>query len=72
MLNFQVWVSFELLRYSAQICIEICDHLHIELFKIPYPGAPQRIATPISNLVASEKNGTASKNSTKLRSRKYY
>lgn len=31
---FQVWVTLDLLLYSARICKEICDYLHIELFRI--------------------------------------
>ncbi|XP_076678100.1 choline/ethanolaminephosphotransferase 1 bbc isoform X7 [Andrena cerasifolii] len=30
-----IWVTLDLLRYSAQICLEICDHLKIKLFRIP-------------------------------------
>lgn len=66
-----IWVTFDLLRYSAQICSEICDHLHIELFRIPYPGGPQRIPPPAATVVPTEKNGTASR-SFKPRGRKYY
>lgn len=29
-----IWATFDLLRYSAQVCREICDYLHIELFRI--------------------------------------
>ncbi|XP_032457634.1 choline/ethanolaminephosphotransferase 1 isoform X12 [Nasonia vitripennis] len=31
-----IWVTLDLLRYSAQVCTEICDHLNIQLFRIPY------------------------------------
>lgn len=24
--------------FSLQVCLEICGHLHIQLFTIPYPG----------------------------------
>ncbi|XP_011498348.1 PREDICTED: choline/ethanolaminephosphotransferase 1 isoform X5 [Ceratosolen solmsi marchali] len=30
-----IWVTLDLLRYSAQVCTEICDNLNIHLFKIP-------------------------------------
>ncbi|XP_076240630.1 choline/ethanolaminephosphotransferase 1 bbc isoform X1 [Calliopsis andreniformis] len=30
-----IWVTLDLLRYSAQICLEICDHMKIKLFRIP-------------------------------------
>ncbi|KAF2903037.1 hypothetical protein ILUMI_03155 [Ignelater luminosus] len=53
-----IWVAFDLLRYSAQICSEICEHLHIELFRIPYPGGPQRMPPPSATVVPTEKNGT--------------
>ncbi|XP_052738270.1 cholinephosphotransferase 1 isoform X2 [Bicyclus anynana] len=32
-----IWVCADLMRYCGQICLEICDHLHIRLFRIPYP-----------------------------------
>ncbi|CAH0721389.1 unnamed protein product, partial [Brenthis ino] len=35
-----VWVCADLIRYCGQICLEICDHLKIRLFRIPYPPAP--------------------------------
>ncbi|XP_015435621.1 PREDICTED: cholinephosphotransferase 1 [Dufourea novaeangliae] len=30
-----IWVTLDLLRYSAQVCLEICDHMMIKLFRIP-------------------------------------
>ncbi|XP_029036926.1 choline/ethanolaminephosphotransferase 1 bbc isoform X7 [Osmia lignaria lignaria] len=30
-----IWVTLDLFRYSAQICLEICDHMKIKLFRIP-------------------------------------
>nr|CAD7577192.1 unnamed protein product [Timema californicum] len=30
-----VWVTLDLLRYCSQVCLEICDYLKIELFRIP-------------------------------------
>ncbi|XP_026673957.1 choline/ethanolaminephosphotransferase 1 isoform X2 [Ceratina calcarata] len=30
-----IWVTLDLLRYSAQICLEICDYMKIKLFRIP-------------------------------------
>ncbi|XP_018341987.1 PREDICTED: cholinephosphotransferase 1 isoform X2 [Trachymyrmex septentrionalis] len=38
------WVTLDLLRYSAQVCLEICDHMKIKLFRIPcnhHTGANQ-------------------------------
>ncbi|XP_044255895.1 choline/ethanolaminephosphotransferase 1 isoform X5 [Tribolium madens] len=51
-----IWVIVDLLRYCYQICQEICDFLHVELFRIPYPGGPQRVVT-----LPSEKNGKSEK-----------
>ncbi|KYB28078.1 Choline/ethanolaminephosphotransferase 1-like Protein [Tribolium castaneum] len=61
-----IWVIVDLLRYCYQICQEICDFLHVELFRIPYPGGPQRVVT-----LPSEKNGTNLK-SVKSRKSKHY
>ncbi|XP_018316428.1 cholinephosphotransferase 1 isoform X2 [Mycetomoellerius zeteki] len=39
-----IWVTLDLFRYSAQVCLEICDHMKIKLFRIPcnhYTGANQ-------------------------------
>nr|CAI5832474.1 unnamed protein product [Callosobruchus analis] len=53
----QIWVVIDLVRYCSQICHEICDYLHVELFRIPYPGGPQKtyVQSP------SEKNGKTDK-----------
>ncbi|XP_077289834.1 choline/ethanolaminephosphotransferase 1 bbc isoform X7 [Arctopsyche grandis] len=32
-----IWVAVDLIRYSCQICLEICEYLKIKLFHIPYP-----------------------------------
>ncbi|KAJ8919490.1 hypothetical protein NQ315_002111 [Exocentrus adspersus] len=53
-----IWVAVDLVRYCYQICQEICDHLHVELFRIPYAGGPQKVV--VSN-AASEKNGLSNK-----------
>ncbi|XP_015597881.1 choline/ethanolaminephosphotransferase 1 isoform X14 [Cephus cinctus] len=37
-----IWVTLDLLRYSAQICLEICDHMNIMLFRIPTGGGAQQ------------------------------
>ncbi|KAK9759052.1 hypothetical protein QE152_g210 [Popillia japonica] len=55
-----LWVAADLLRYSYQICSEICDHLRIELFTIPYLGGPQRNVPPRitpPQATQTEKNG---------------
>ncbi|XP_011051255.1 PREDICTED: cholinephosphotransferase 1 isoform X4 [Acromyrmex echinatior] len=39
-----IWVTLDLFRYSAQVCLEICDHMKIKLFRIPcnhHTGANQ-------------------------------
>lgn len=60
-LFFQVWVSFDLLRYSAQVCLEICDHLKIQLFRIPFNKTlPSTPAMPFSLASGGEKNGMGS------------
>ncbi|XP_030026811.1 cholinephosphotransferase 1 isoform X6 [Manduca sexta] len=33
-----IWVCVDLVRYCGQICLEICEHLKIQLFRIPYPA----------------------------------
>ncbi|CAH0560794.1 unnamed protein product [Brassicogethes aeneus] len=54
-----VWATFDLIRYCSQICQEICFHLNVELFRIPYPGGPLRaVSHPQGALTAAEKNGT--------------
>ncbi|XP_044737346.1 cholinephosphotransferase 1 isoform X2 [Chrysoperla carnea] len=45
------WVTFDLLRYSAQICREICDHLRINLFTIPYGGYTSSSTNDTSGVV---------------------
>lgn len=32
-----IWCAFDLVNYSSTVCLEMCEHLNIELFKIPYP-----------------------------------
>lgn len=66
-----IWVTFDLIRYCAQICHEICEYLHVELFRIPYPGGPPRRTLSMQNttVISSEKNGTNTKSKYKTRSR---
>ncbi|XP_047113177.1 choline/ethanolaminephosphotransferase 1 isoform X2 [Schistocerca piceifrons] len=47
-----LWVTFDLMRYSRQVCQEICDHLKIQLFRIP-------IRSPVTAVPAPEKNASA-------------
>ncbi|XP_021913067.1 cholinephosphotransferase 1 isoform X2 [Zootermopsis nevadensis] len=56
-----VWVSLDLLRYSSQVCLEICDHLKIQLFRIPAGKAlSASVFTSSSTTTAGEKNGMGS------------
>ncbi|XP_076273225.1 choline/ethanolaminephosphotransferase 1 bbc isoform X2 [Rhynchophorus ferrugineus] len=48
-----IWVLLDLLVYCCRVCQEICAYLRIELFRIPYPGGPQRPYEPAS---LNEKN----------------
>ncbi|XP_026326985.1 cholinephosphotransferase 1 isoform X5 [Hyposmocoma kahamanoa] len=41
-----LWVCVDLVRYCGQICLEICEHLKIRLFKIPYPPVAAGAKTP--------------------------
>ncbi|KAM3958134.1 choline/ethanolaminephosphotransferase 1 bbc isoform 2-T2 [Aphomia sociella] len=34
-----IWVCIDLMRYCGQICLEICEHLKIQLFRIPGAAA---------------------------------
>ncbi|KAH8348381.1 hypothetical protein KR084_006851 [Drosophila pseudotakahashii] len=58
-----IWGTQDLLRYCAQVCLEICQHLRIDLFRIPYTpkGATPHPATAS---VSSQSNigGSADKN----------
>ncbi|XP_070154391.1 cholinephosphotransferase 1 isoform X2 [Polyergus mexicanus] len=47
-----IWVTLDFFRYSAQVCLEICDHMKIKLFRIPCDHHTS--TTQISN--AAEKN----------------
>ncbi|XP_050362462.1 cholinephosphotransferase 1 isoform X4 [Nymphalis io] len=40
-----IWVVANLMRYCGQICLEICDHLKIHLFRITYPPVPLSMPT---------------------------
>ncbi|KAG7190022.1 hypothetical protein KM043_006172 [Ampulex compressa] len=48
-----IWVTLDLLRYSSQVCLEICDHMKIKLFRIPI-GDHRSHAAQVSNM--AEKN----------------
>lgn len=63
-----IWGTQDLFRYCVQVCMEICDHLHIKLFKIPYPPKPPSTTTQGTNppptgslgVTMHDKNGTHS------------
>ncbi|XP_037914033.1 cholinephosphotransferase 1 isoform X6 [Hermetia illucens] len=61
------WGLQDLCRYCTQICLEICEHLKIQLFRIPYPPKPPLTvsqgtnAPPVDGNIYSsshDKNGT--------------
>lgn len=51
-----IWCTLDLMRYCSQVCLEICDHLNIELFRIPYP--PRLPTNPVPLIVGTAKQGT--------------
>ncbi|XP_050300423.1 choline/ethanolaminephosphotransferase 1 isoform X7 [Anthonomus grandis grandis] len=65
-----VWVTLDLLIYCYRVCHEICAYLRVELFRIPYPGGPQKVYAeqPSMQHGGSEKNGTKSQYKVKTRS----
>ncbi|XP_077289830.1 choline/ethanolaminephosphotransferase 1 bbc isoform X3 [Arctopsyche grandis] len=65
-----IWVAVDLIRYSCQICLEICEYLKIKLFHIPYPPPMIKNNTSQTNVSTTviEKNGTNTRS--RLRSRK--
>lgn len=40
-----IWCSFDLCWYCAHVCLEMCDHLNIQLFRIPYPPKVTKAAS---------------------------
>ncbi|XP_063379765.1 cholinephosphotransferase 1 isoform X4 [Cydia fagiglandana] len=53
-----IWVCVDLVRYCGQVCMEICAHLKIALFRIPYPPAAPAPAAPANVTSDSEKSET--------------
>ncbi|KAM3958133.1 choline/ethanolaminephosphotransferase 1 bbc isoform 1-T1 [Aphomia sociella] len=53
-----IWVCIDLMRYCGQICLEICEHLKIQLFRIPGAAAagppPDRNVTSDSDKSEAE------------------
>lgn len=55
----QIWVCVDLIRYCGQVCTEICDHLHIELFRIsPQPHAADRNGAALRRSTRSKKHNS--------------
>ncbi|XP_012162615.1 cholinephosphotransferase 1 isoform X3 [Ceratitis capitata] len=63
-----IWGTQDLIRYCSKVCLEICSHLHINLFTIPHAGknAPQTVSqgtnaptTSMSMSVAATAGGVA-------------
>jgi hypothetical protein len=38
-----IWVTFDLCWYCINVCLEMCDHLNIQLFRIPAVSVPPKI-----------------------------
>ncbi|XP_066254001.1 cholinephosphotransferase 1 isoform X3 [Euwallacea similis] len=57
-----VWVTLDLVVYCWRVCHEICAFLRVELFKIPYPGGPQKVyeapSTSEKNAIHRSKDGS--------------
>ncbi|XP_030557652.1 cholinephosphotransferase 1-like isoform X2 [Drosophila novamexicana] len=55
------WGTQDLLRYCAQVCLEICQHLRIDLFRIPYgPKVLNTSSVGSQSNVGADKNGGTS------------
>lgn len=52
-----IWVTLDLMRYCSQVCIEICEHLNIQLFRIP-------VIDHRTSSQQAEKNGTTTSTTT--------
>ncbi|XP_016957514.1 cholinephosphotransferase 1 isoform X3 [Drosophila biarmipes] len=50
-----MWGTQDLLRYCSQVCLEICQHLRIDLFRIPYTPKGQA-PHPATASVSSQSN----------------
>ncbi|XP_043479761.1 choline/ethanolaminephosphotransferase 1 isoform X4 [Leptopilina heterotoma] len=54
-----IWVTLDLMRYCSQVCIEICEHLNIQLFRIPvidHRTNSQQAEKNVKTVVEKEKN----------------
>ncbi|XP_059059477.1 cholinephosphotransferase 1 isoform X3 [Achroia grisella] len=63
-----IWVCIDLVRYCGQICLEICDHLKIQLFRISPPSAapPDRNVTSDSEKSDAEDSAPLLNNNTSV------
>ncbi|KAJ6645749.1 Choline/ethanolaminephosphotransferase 1 [Pseudolycoriella hygida] len=64
-----IWCTWDLMRYCSQVCLEICEHLNIQLFRIPYPPRlptnPTTTAPVTSSNNTSDRNGLSAKRQTR-------
>ncbi|KAK0160077.1 hypothetical protein PV328_007522 [Microctonus aethiopoides] len=60
-----IWVLLDFFKYCSQVCLEICDHLKIMLFRIPYVNEQQ-----ISS--GAEKNGAPTRSQRARTSKKFH
>ncbi|KAH8300690.1 hypothetical protein KR018_007154 [Drosophila ironensis] len=60
------WGTQDLFRYCSQVCLEICQHLRIELFRIPYTpkgsASGEGGAAHLASSSASSQGNSADKN----------
>uniref|UniRef100_A0A1A9ZGI1 diacylglycerol cholinephosphotransferase n=1 Tax=Glossina pallidipes TaxID=7398 RepID=A0A1A9ZGI1_GLOPL len=72
-----IWATQDLMRYCAQVCLEICAHLHIDLFTIPYPprtAVNQGTSTNTNSASissSSDKNGATHRRGSRQTNRKH-
>uniref|UniRef100_A0A1L8DYA7 diacylglycerol cholinephosphotransferase n=2 Tax=Nyssomyia neivai TaxID=330878 RepID=A0A1L8DYA7_9DIPT len=60
------WCTFDLIKYCSQVCVEICNHLNIELFKI----TPQLHGVQPSGAKEEHNNGASHVHNTSQQHRK--
>lgn len=65
LLSLQIWVTLDFFKYCSQVCLEICDHLKIMLFRIPYVNEQQLSS-------GAEKNGAPTRSQRARTSKKFH
>ncbi|KAK0159731.1 hypothetical protein PV327_010815 [Microctonus hyperodae] len=60
-----IWVTLDFFKYCSQVCLEICDHLKIMLFRIPYVNEQQLSS-------GAEKNGAPTRSQRARTSKKFH